>query len=85
MSSDQEAYWREWNKTAECGHICKACGRVFLLQNVRRYETDWVEQNGERSLIAVRNQCPHCNQVSSYGPNELGLYQCDDDGKQNVP
>ena len=79
--SPHEKAAREFNKTSKFAHTCKACGRVFLLEEVTWHDSKWEDRNGEERLIEVRNKCPHCSEIRAYAANELELRQPDESGK----
>jgi len=81
MATMNEAEARLWNKTAKCGYTCKACGLVFLLEDVTWHDTTWEDIEGEEWLVEVRNKCPHCGEIRGYAPNELELHQPSENGR----
>lgn len=71
---------REWNKTAGFGYTCKACRRIFFARDAQQHGQTWTENDGEPWLLEVRLECPDCQELRSYKPNDLQLHQWTDDG-----
>ena len=56
------------------GFTCKACGHFFSDAEILKWNTKWETIAGEKWLMEVIAECPHCGETRSYSiPGDVAV------------